>query len=75
MTLDDFARAAIIITLCVVVVIVFGTLCFGLFDPRVSNDDIFKMLGHAFDMTIVALTGYLGGRASGAPKKDPAEGA
>lgn len=61
---DDFTKRAIILTFCGIMVIVFGTLCYGLFDTKVDNDQIFKMIGHAFDMVLVALTGYLGGRAS-----------
>ena len=66
--MDAWAQRAIIFTFCVIMVIVFGTMCYGLFDTHVNNDEIFKMIGHAFDMVLVALTGYLGGRES---KKGP----
>lgn len=65
---DTLTKSAIVITFCLIMVIVFGTLCYGLFDSKVDNAEIFKMIGHAFDMVLVALTGYLGGRAS---KTDP----
>ncbi len=67
--MNDFARNAVVFTFCAVMLIVFGTMCWGLFDEKVDNGEIFKMIGHAFDMVLVALTGYLGGRASA--KKDP----
>ena len=62
--MDHFLTRAIVLTFCGVMVAVFGALLFGLFDPRVSNDDVFKMMTHDFDMILVALTSYLGGRAS-----------
>jgi uncharacterized membrane protein YraQ (UPF0718 family) len=68
MSHDDFTRRAIVFTFCAIMVIVFGTLMAGLFHSAVDNAEIFKMLGHSFDMVLVALTGYLGGRASA--KKD-----
>lgn len=61
---DDFTRRAIVFTFCAVMLIVFATLLYGLFDVRVNNDEIFKMITHAFDMILVSLTSYLGGRAS-----------
>ncbi len=64
MTPDDLTHRVIISTFCAVMIIVFGTLCYGLFDSKVDNTEIFKMMGHAFDMILVALTGYMGGRAS-----------
>ena len=64
MTADNLTHRIIIGTFCVVMVTVFGTLCYGLFDAKVDNTEIFKMMGHAFDMILVALTGYMGGRAS-----------
>lgn len=63
---DDIARRVIVFTFCGVLIAVFGTLLVALFNPLVSNDDIFKMMTHAFDMVLVSLTSYLGGRASAA---------
>lgn len=68
MDADDFTRRAIVFTFCMVMVAVFGTLLFGLFDAKVNNDEIFKMMTHAFDMVLVSLTSYLGGRASATSK-------
>lgn len=65
---DEFERRAIVVTFCLVILMVFGTLLVGLFNASVDNDEIFKMMTHAFDMIMVGLTGYLGGRAS--VKKD-----
>lgn len=61
---EDRTRTAIIFTFCAVMLMVFGTLLYGLFDTKVDNAEIFKLITHAFDMVMVGLTGYLGGRAS-----------
>ncbi len=68
---DEFTKRAIVTTFCAILLMVFGTMCYGLFDTKVDNAEIFKMLGHAFDMVLVALTGYLGGRASAKKPRPP----
>lgn len=69
MTRIDITRHAIVFTFCGVMVAVFGTMLIGLFDPRVNNADIFKLITHAFDLVLVALTSYLAGNAQ--VRKDP----
>lgn len=65
---DDLTKRVIVFTFCGVMAAVFGTLLLGLFDTKVDNAEIFKMMTHAFDMVLVSLTSYLGGRASAGDK-------
>jgi hypothetical protein len=61
---DELTRRAIVLTFCAVMAAVFFTLLLGLFFDTVDNAKIFEILTHSFDMILVALTGFLGGRAS-----------
>ena len=61
---DEATRRVIIFTFCGVMVAVFGTLLIGLFIDKIDNGEIFKMIGHDFDLILVALTSYMGGRNS-----------
>lgn len=65
---DQLLSRAIVLTFCGVMLAVFGALLAGLFVSAVDNVEVFKMIGHDFDLILVALTSYLGGRAS-APVK------
>ena len=51
----------VVITLGVIVVSTVGVLLFALFDPKVDNNEIFKMLEPAFNMIVGAFVGLLGG--------------
>ncbi len=64
MTSDEFLIRSIVLTFCAIMLMVFATLLVGLYSPSVDNREIFKMMGHDFDLMLVALTGYMGGRAS-----------
>ena len=48
-------------TLCVVIGGMVFALCVGLFDKEVNNDDIFKLLGPAFQTIIGGFIGLLAG--------------
>ena len=48
-------------TLCVVIGGMVFALCFGLFDEKVNNDDIFILLGPAFQTIIGGFIGLLAG--------------
>lgn len=48
-------------TLCVVIGGMVFALCVGLFDKEVSNEDIFKLLGPAFQTIIGGFIGLLAG--------------
>lgn len=61
---DDQTKRIIIFTFCGVMVAVFSTMMIGLFRHEVDNDHIFAFVTHAFDLVLVSLTSYLGGRAS-----------
>jgi hypothetical protein len=48
-------------TLSFICVSVVAVLLYAFFDTRVNNDEIFKMLGPAFNTVIGAFVGLLGG--------------
>ena len=48
-------------TLSFICVSVVAVLLYAFFDARVNNDEIFKMLGPAFNTVIGAFVGLLGG--------------
>lgn len=48
-------------TLCVVIAGMVFALCVGLFDHLVNNEDIFKLLGPAFQTIIGGFIGLLAG--------------
>lgn len=48
-------------TLSFICVSVVGVLLYAFFDERVDNNEIFKMLGPAFNTVIGAFVGLLGG--------------
>ena len=48
-------------TLCVVIAGMVFALCFGLFDAEVNNNDIFILLGPAFQTIIGGFIGLLAG--------------
>ena len=53
------------LTLSTVILVMCGAMVWGLFDPRVDNADIFKIIGPAFSMVIGAFVGFFGGLAVG----------
>lgn len=60
----DFERQAIVATFCVIMVMSFGVLLYGLFDAKVNNDKIFAIVGEDLRLALVALTGFVGGSAA-----------
>ncbi len=52
---------AVVITLGIIVASTVTVLLFALFDPRVDNNEIFKMLEPAFNTIVGAFVGLLGG--------------
>ena len=57
------------LTLCLVVVSMVWTLMDGLFDDRVNNDEIFKLIGPAFQTVIGGFIGLLAGVKLNEPKQ------
>lgn len=52
-------------TLAFVVIAVVGVFLVGLFDSRVDNAEIFKIVGPAFGMIVGSFVGLVGGYAKG----------
>lgn len=57
-------------TLAVIVAGVVGALMVGLFNNNVNNDEIFEIIGPAFNTVIGAFVGLLGGISLNNSKKD-----
>lgn len=65
MTPADKMMWTIIGLFCFVMVLTFGALLYGLYDPRVDNASIFKILESWGDKIVSALTVILGAKAMG----------
>lgn len=61
----------VVATLAVVVTSVVFVMLVALFDARVDNNEIFKMIGPAFNMIVGAFVGLLGGISITRPRKGP----
>lgn len=61
----------VVTTLAIVVGSVVFVMLVALFDDRVNNDEIFKLIGPAFNMIVGAFVGLLGGISITRPRKDP----
>lgn len=48
-------------TLALVMIAVIGVFLYGLFDSRVDNAELIKIIGPAFQMIVGAFTGLVGG--------------
>ena len=57
-------------TLSFICISVVTVLLYAFFDDRVENDEIFKMLGPAFNTVIGAFVGLLGGISLTSKKED-----
>ena len=57
-------------TLSFICISVVSVLLYAFFDNRVENDEIFKMLGPAFNTVIGAFVGLLGGISLTSKKED-----
>ena len=57
-------------TLCVVIAGMVFASCIGLFDHLVNNEDIFKLLGPAFQTIIGGFIGLLAGIKFSAPNEE-----
>jgi hypothetical protein len=56
-----FILVLVVITLAIVVAGVVFVMLVALFDERVNNDEVFKVIGPAFNMIVGAFVGLLGG--------------
>ena len=65
---SPFIFRVVTVTLAIVILSVVGAMLVGLFDPRVANDEVFKILGPAFQTVVGVFVGVLGGRALGKPQ-------
>ena len=61
----------VVVTLAVVVGSVVFVMLVALFDERINNDEIFKLIGPAFNMIVGAFVGLLGGISISRPKSVP----
>jgi len=59
---QDFAYRVAIVTLAIIMIGTMGMLLVGLFDDHVNNDEIFKIIGPAFQAVVGALIGLVAGR-------------
>lgn len=59
--MTDWILKITVSTLAFICIGVVSVLLFAFFDDRVNNDEIFKMLGPAFNTVIGAFVGLLGG--------------
>lgn len=65
MDADTLVIRVTVLTLAAVLVAVIAAMLIGLFDPRVDNAEIFKILGPSFQTIVGVFVGILGGRAMG----------
>jgi uncharacterized membrane protein YjjP (DUF1212 family) len=63
----------VVVTLAIVVGSVVFVMLVALFDDRVNNDEIFKLIGPAFNMIVGAFVGLLGGISISRRKDTPPE--
>ena len=63
----------VVVTLAIVVGSVVFVMLVALFDDRVNNDEIFKLIGPAFNMIVGAFVGLLGGISMTRRKDNPPE--
>ena len=59
--LTFFVTLMVSVTLCVVVVSMVGVLMIGLFDEKVDNSEIFKLISPAFHTIVGGFIGLLAG--------------
>jgi undecaprenyl pyrophosphate phosphatase UppP len=59
--LTFFVTLMVSLTLCVVVVSMVGVLMIGLFDEKVDNSEIFKLISPAFQTIVGGFIGLLAG--------------
>ncbi len=57
-----FVIRVVVLTLAAVLAAVIGAMLVGLFDSRVDNAEIFKILGPSFQTIVGVFVGILGGR-------------
>ena len=59
--LTFFVTLMVSLTLCVVVMSMLGLLMIGLFDEKVDNSEIFKLISQAFQTIVCGFIGLLAG--------------
>lgn len=69
-SLTDWILKITVSTLAFICISVVAVLLFAFFDDRVNNDEIFKMLGPAFNTVIGAFVGLLGGISINSKEKE-----
>ena len=67
MTTEDIIKLIVTATLCLVVLAVTFVLLAGLYDSRIENAEIFKMLAPPFSMIVGAFVGYMAGKRDSKP--------
>lgn len=66
----SFIYRVVVCTLAVVIVAVVCSMLYGLFDERVDNEQIFSILGPAFQTIVGVFCGILGARTLSPATKD-----
>ena len=66
-----FILVLVVVTLAIVVAGVVFVMLVALFDERINNDEVFKLIGPAFNMIVGAFVGLLGGITISKPGKTP----
>jgi hypothetical protein len=63
--MDDrqFIVRVVVVTLAAILVAVIGAMLYGLYDPRVDNESIFKIIGPAFQTVVGVFVGVLSSQA------------
>ena len=69
--LTFFVTLMVSLTLCVVVVSMVGVLMIGLFDEKVDNSEIFKLISPAFQTIVGGFIGLLAGVKLSHDKEEP----
>ncbi len=65
MDVNTFVVKVTVVTLATVLIAVILAMLYGLFDLKVDNEQIFTILGPAFQTIVGVFVGILGGRAMG----------
>ena len=70
--MDDrrFILRVVVLTLSAILIAVIGAMLAGLFHPEVSNEEIFKILGPAFQTVVGVFVGVLSSQALGKKPDD-----
>lgn len=64
-----FIYKTVVVTLATIIVAMVGVMLYGLFDVKIDNEQVFKIIGPAFQTVIGAFVGILSARALGKESK------